>query len=490
MEGMGGSGYRMWGGRFEGRLDPRIARFTASLPVDVRLLPYDLRASLAHARMLTDRAIIPAEAGRQIVAALRAMIGEADGGTFPAGEGAEDVHTLIEGELYRRIGEAAGWLHVARSRNDQVATAFRMWVKATAVALINRVTELQEVLLARADAEGEAPLPAYTHLQRAQPVLLGHHLLAYVWMLQRDVERLRRAHEAADLLPLGSGAAVGVSHPIDRAAVAGWLGFGGLSANSLDATGDRDFAVELLAALALLMVHLSGWAGEIVLWATAEFGFVELTDAISTGSSIMPQKRNPDPAELIRGKAGRVLGDLVALLATLKGLPVGYGLDLQEDKPPVFDAAVTALAALEAAAVVAREIRFRADRMRAALVAGFVTATEVSDHLTRRGLPFREAHRLTGQAVRYAESRGKSLAELEPHEWAALLPGLEPADADGLAEVLTVEGAVRAKNVAGGTAPGRVREAQEAARAATAAAQRWVRGVEAARRRAEELLLS
>lgn len=482
----GGTGYRMWGGRFEGRLDPRVARFLASLPVDLRLLPHDLRASLAHARMLTARGIIPEDAGWQIIAALRAMIVEADAGAFPVDETAEDVHTLIEAELHRRIGEAAGWLHVARSRNDQVATAFRLWVKASAAAVCAAVTGVQEILLQRAAAEGELLLPAYTHLQRAQPALLGHHLLAYVWMLQRDVERLRRAYEAADVLPLGSGAAVGVSHPIDRQAVARLLGFARISANSLDATGDRDFAVEFLAALALLMTHLSRWAGEVVLWSTQEFGFVELTDAISTGSSLMPQKRNPDPAELIRAKAGRVLGHLVALLATLKGLPPGYGLDLQEDKAPVFDAADAALGSLEAMGVVAREIRFRPERLREALAAGFVTATEISDHLTRRGLPFRQAHQQAGQVVRYAERQGKALGDLAPEEWATLLPGLQREDADALAAAITPEGAVAAKDVPGGTAPGRVKEALEAARGVVAAAQQWVREVEAARQRTEE----
>jgi argininosuccinate lyase len=488
MAGEHGSGYRMWGGRFAGRLDPRVARFTASLPVDIRLLPYDLRASLAHARMLTDRAIIPPEAGRQISAALRTLIDEADAGTFPVDDRVEDVHTLIEGELRRRVGEAAGWLHVARSRNDQVATAFRMWTKGAAVALTTQVTALEEALLERAGAEGEALMPAYTHLQRAQPMLLAHHLLAYAAMLQRDVERLGRVYAAADLLPLGSGAAVGVSHPIDREAVARWLGFARLSANSLDATGDRDFAVEFLSALALLMIHLSRWAGEIVLWATAEFGFLELSDAISTGSSIMPQKRNPDPAELIRGKTGRVLGDLVALLATLKGLPAGYGLDLQEDKAPVFDAADTALGALEAAVVVAREVRFRPDRMRRALEDGFVTATEISDHLTRRGLPFRDAHHLTGQVVRHAEEHDKTLGDLSAEEWSALLPGIRAEDLGGLTAALTLEGAVAAKDVPGGTAPGRVQEGLEAARAFVASAQEWVREREAEGRRQEERL--
>ncbi len=482
------SGYRMWGGRFAGRLDPRVARFTASLPVDLRLLPHDLRASLAHAGMLTDRGIIPPEAGRQIGAALRTMVEEAGAGTFPVDESAEDVHTLIEGELSRRIGEAAGWLHVARSRNDQVATAFRMWSKEAAVALTARVAALVEALLERAAGDGEALLPAYTHLQRAQPTLLAHHLLAYAAMLQRDVERLRRAHEAADLLPLGSGAAVGVSHPIDREAVAAALGFARLSSNSLDATGDRDFAVELLSAVTLLMIHLSRWAGELVLWATAEFRFVEFTDSISTGSSIMPQKRNPDPAELIRGKAGRVLGDLVALLTTLKGLPAGYGLDLQEDKPPVFDAVDTASDALEAAAVVAREVRFRPDQMRRALEDGFVTATEISDQLTRRGLPFREAHRRAGEVVRYAEEREASLGQLGPAEWSTLLPELTAADQADLAARLTPEGAVAAKDTQGGAAPGRVREALAAARRLLAAAQEWVREREAEARRRDERL--
>ena len=479
-------GYRTWGGRFEGRLHPRLARFTTSLPVDIRLLPYDLRGSLAHARMLTQQRIIPGDTGTQIVAALREMLREAEAGTFPIDAGAEDVHTLIEAELHRRLGEAAGWLHTARSRNDQVATAFRLWVKEACVACCGAVVGAQEALLRLAARDGHLLLPAYTHLQRAQPVLLGHHLLAYVWMLRRDVDRLRQARSAADVLPLGSGAAVGVSHPVDREAVARMLGFARVSENSLDATGDRDFAVEFLGALALLMTHLSRWAGEMVLWSTEEFGFLALTDAVATGSSIMPQKRNPDAAELIRGKWGGVIGDLVSLLGVLKGLPLGYQRDLQEDKALVFEAADTALDAVEAMGVILGEARFRRERMRAALAAGFPTATEISDFLVRRGTPFRQAHTLAGQVVRYAERQGKALTDLEPEEWSSLLPGLDAPAIEHLRAAVTPEGAVAAKDVPGGTAPGRVQAAMEQAAREVGLLRQWVAAAAAAEQRVRE----
>lgn len=484
MGGRGDDEYRMWGGRFEGRLDPRLARFTASLPVDVRLLLYDLRASLAHARMLTAQRIIPEDAGAAISAALRGMLAEAE--AEPRGddptvrrEDAEDVHTYIEAALHRRVGDAAGWLHTARSRNDQVVTAFRLWVKDACLAIGNALAAAQEVLLQRGEQDGDAVLPAYTHLQRAQPLLLGHHLLAYVWMLGRDAERVRRAYDAADVLPLGSGAAVGVSHPVDRELVARLLGFSRISENSLDATSDRDFAVELTGALALLATHLSRWAGEIVLWSTEEFGFASLPDTISTGSSIMPQKRNPDPAELIRGRAARVTAHHLALLELLRGLPLGYHRDLQEDKALVFEAVDGTLASLEAARIVMAEVRFHPERMRGALAAGFPTATEVSDYLVTRGVPFRQAHRQAGAVVRYAEGQGRSLAELSAEEWSALIPGLDATAIGRLQAAVGVEAAVRAKDVPGGTAPGRVAAARAAAAGEVRRWRAWVQAAEA-----------
>jgi len=478
----------MWGGRFAGALDPRLARFTASLATDVRLWPYDLRASLAHARMLTDAGIIPADAGHQVTSALAAMLAEADAGTVPPAADLEDVHTLIEAELARRIGEAAGWLHTARSRNDQVVTAFRLWTKEACLTLAAAVVALQEVLLQRVEREGHLLLPAYTHLQRAQPLLLGHHLLAYVEMFRRDLDRLRRTREAADVLPLGSGAAVGVSFPVDRQAVARMLGFGRISDNSLDATSDRDFALEFTGALALLSTHLSRWAADVVLWSTEEFGFVVLTDAVSTGSSIMPQKRNPDPAELIRGRSARVVADHLALHELLRGLPLGYHRDLQEDKSLVFAAADTAREALEAATIVAAEMQFRAERMRAALDAGYPTATEISDVLVTRGMPFRAAHRLGGQVVRYAERQGKLLTDLSAEEWSGLIPGLDAAGIRRLQEAVTPEGAVAAKDTPGGTAPRQVSSAAARAAEEVRRARAWIEEARAQERHIGEAL--
>ncbi|MDQ7851135.1 MAG: argininosuccinate lyase [Armatimonadota bacterium] len=481
-------GHRMWGGRFQGRLHPHLARFTASLPVDIRLLPYDLRASLAHARMLLRQGIVPPQPGAQLVDALREMLLQAEAGSFPPDQQAEDVHTLIEAELFRRIGDAAGWLHTARSRNDQVVTAFRLWAKEAASSAVGAVVRVQDALLGLVERDGHLLLPAYTHLQRAQPALLGHHLLAYVWMLVRDGHRLRRAYEAADVLPLGSGAAVGVSFPVDRQAVARMLGFSRTSENSLDATSDRDFAVELLDALALLMTHLSRWAAEAVIWSTEEFGFLLLTDAVATGSSIMPQKRNPDAAELIRGRWGRVAGNRDALLGVLKGLPLGYQRDLQEDKLLVFEATDATMEALEALAVLLAEARFRPERMRAALDAGFVTATEVSDFLVGRGIPFRQAHNLAGQVVRHAEAQGKTLDDLTPEEWAALLPELDGAAVEQLRRAVTPEAAVQAKDVPGGTAPGQVRASAARAAAEVGRLRAWAAEAEAEEQRVREAL--
>ncbi len=470
---------RLWGGRFRGELDPQIAAFTTSLPVDRRLYRADILGSIAHATMLGRRGIIPAPDAERIVQGLREILGEIDAGVLPI-QGAEDIHTFVEAALRARIGEPAGRLHTARSRNDQVATDLRFYLKGEIVKIVSRTIALQQVLLALAEAHPSVIIPGYTHLQRAQPVLLAHHLLAYLWMLQRDVERLRDAFVRTDVLPLGSAALAGTPHPVDRQMVAELLAFARVSENSLDATADRDFAVEFVAAAALLMVHLSRLAGEIVLWATSEFGFVELSDTISTGSSIMPQKKNPDAAELVRGKAARVLGDLTTLLAMLRGLPLAYNSDMQEDKEAVFDAIDTANASLHAMGLVLHGIRFNREVIDARLRGGFMGATEIADHLARRGLPFRQAHELAGRIVLYAQEQGKELWELSPEEYRQFSPLLDAAAAAALADAASPTGAVASKRSAGGTATERVAEQLGAARAAIARSLSWVAAVPAA----------
>jgi argininosuccinate lyase len=360
------AGARMWGGRFRGRLDPEIAAFTTSLPFDRRLYRADILGSIAHATMLGRCGIIPAGDAEQIVRGLGEILDELDAGVLRIG-GAEDIHTFVEATLRTRIGEAAGRLHTARSRNDQVATDLRWYLKGEIAAITGRTVALQQVLLALAESHASVIVPGYTHLQRAQPVLLAHHLLAYLWMLERDLGRLHDAYIRTDVLALGSAALAGTSYPIDRRLVANLLGFARISENSLDATADRDFAVEFVAAASLLMVHLSRLAAEIVLWATSEFGFIELSDTISSGSSIMPQKKNPDAAELVRGKTARVVGDLVTLLTMLRGLPLAYNSDLQEDKEAVFDAVDTVNASLQTMGLVLGGIRFNTEAIAARL---------------------------------------------------------------------------------------------------------------------------
>ncbi len=466
---------RMWGGRFRGALDPQIAAFTTSLPFDQRLYRADILGSIAHATMLGRCGIIPAAEADQVVRALREMLREIDAGLLPI-QGAEDIHTFVEATLRARIGDAAGRLHTARSRNDQVATDLRVYLKQEIMKIVGRTVALQQVLLALAEAHPSVILPGYTHLQRAQPVLLAHHLLAYLWMLERDVGRFTDTFRRTDVLPLGSAALAGTSYPIDRQMVATLLGFSRVSENSLDATSDRDFAVEFVAAAALLMAHLSRLAGEIVLWATAEFGFVELSDTISSGSSIMPQKKNPDAAELVRGKAARVLGDLVTLLAMLRGLPLAYNSDLQEDKEAVSDAVDTANASLHVLGVVLHGIRFNTETIAARLRGGFMGATEIADELARRGMPFREAHDLVGQIVLYAQDQGRELWELTGDDYRRFSPLLDAT----VGEATTPREAVANKRSPGGTAPERVEDQMRAARAAITQNLSWLAGLPAA----------
>jgi len=466
---------RMWGSRFRGDLDPHIAAFTTSLPFDKRLYRADILGSIAHATMLGRCGIIPSDEADRLAQGLREILREVDAGLLQI-EGAEDIHTFVETALRGRAGEAAGRLHTARSRNDQVATDLRFFLKAEMVKIVGRTVALQQVVLALAEAHPSVIIPGYTHLQRAQPVLLAHHLLAYVWMLQRDVARLQDAFARTDVLPLGSAALAGTSYPIDRQIVADLLGFSRIAENSLDATSDRDFAVEFAAAAAVLMTHLSRLAAEIVLWATAEFGFVDLADTVSSGSSIMPQKKNPDAAELVRGKASRVLGDLASLVGMLRGLPLAYNSDLQEDKEAVFDAVDTVNASLQVMGVMLLGIRFNTERIAAALRGGFMGATEIADALARRGMPFRDAHELVGRIVLYAQDHGRELWELSADEYRTFSPLIDPA----IIEATKPVGAVASKRSAGGTAPERVAEQMQAARVAIAQNLSWLAGLPAA----------
>jgi argininosuccinate lyase len=413
------------------------------------------------------------------------MLSDVDAGRLsPAGD-YEDVHSFIEATLTDRLGPAAGWLHTGRSRNEQVVTAFRLDLKERLRRLVHAVIGLQDALLVRAAGAGDVILPGYTHLQRAQPMLLAHHWLAYFWMLNRDIGRLRDAYRRVDVSPLGSGAIAGTGFAIDRARQARLLGFSQISENSVDATGDRDFVFECIASVTGLLLHLSRWAEELVLWTTQEFGFIALPDAVMTGSSLMPQKRNPDLLELARAQAGLGLGALVALGGILKGLPPGYNRDLQEDKAQALAAFWAAGLATRALTLVVERLVVDRDRMAAALRAGFLTATEVADYLVRRGVPFREAHRLAGAVVRAAEGAGCELWELPPEAYGRISPRFEA----GVAQAVTPAGAVAAKDVPGGTAPGRVQAAMAAARSALAVQQSWLDQERIQQRAAEERLL-
>ncbi|MCC7535527.1 MAG: argininosuccinate lyase [Deltaproteobacteria bacterium] len=403
---------KAWGGRFDADLDATAARFSASVDTDKRLALEDIAGSLAHARMLASRAVISAADLADIERGLAEIRAEIEAGTFEWDAAREDVHMNIEAALTAKVGDAGARLHTGRSRNDQVATDLRLFARESCLRTARRIDALESVLVERAREHVDTLLPGYTHLQRAQPIRLAHHLHAWVEMLDRDAARLRDAARRMNESPLGSGALAGTTFPLDREMTARELGFDRPAANSLDATADRDFLVESAAALATCAIHLSRFGEELVLWSSQEFGFVEMSDAFATGSSMMPQKKNPDIAELIRGKSARVVGDLVTLLVLQKGLPLAYNRDLQEDKPPLFDAFDTVESSLAVMTGMMATVRFRADRMAAALREGFVTATEVADWLVTRGVPFREAHAVAGRLVRIALERGSDLVSL------------------------------------------------------------------------------
>jgi argininosuccinate lyase len=451
----------LWGGRFEAGPSAIMERINASIGFDRKLWREDIQGSKAHAAMLARQGIIAQDDADDIAAGLDRIAGEIEAGTFVFRTALEDIHMNIEARLAELIGPAAGRLHTARSRNDQVATDFKLWVRNAFRRLDEDLKALQAAMIDQAERNAEAILPGFTHLQLAQPITFGHHLLAYVEMFGRDRSRVADAIARAADCPLGAAALAGTPYPIDRGATAAALGFARPSANSIDAVSDRDFALDYLATGAIIAVHLSRLAEELVLWSSDQFGFVRLSDGFTTGSSIMPQKRNPDAAELVRGKTGRVIGGLNALLIALKGLPLAYSKDMQEDKEPVFEAEDTLALALAAATGMIADMAPRREAMRRAADRGHVTATDLADWLVRvAGLPFRQAHHVAGRAVKEAESRGVQLSAL-PLD---ILRGIEPAIDERIVSVLTVEASVASRTSEGGTAPVRVREAIARAR--------------------------
>jgi argininosuccinate lyase len=452
-----------WSGRFSEPVAALVKRYTASVDFDRRLAGADIAASLAHARMLGAVGVLAAADVAAIERGMEAIRSEIARGEFAWSRDLEDVHLNIEKRLTELVGDAGKRLHTARSRNDQIATDTRLWLRGEIDAISQALVALRRALLDLAAAHAETIMPGFTHLQVAQPVTFGHHLLAYDAMLARDVERLGDCRRRVNQLPLGSAALAGTSFPIDRERVARELGFDSVCVNSLDAVSDRDFAVEFAAAASLVMLHLSRFAEELILWASPRFGFIALADRFCTGSSIMPQKKNPDVPELVRGKAGRVVGDLVGLLMLIKGQPLAYNKDNQEDKEPLFDAVDTLADTLAIMTdLVASGIRVDAARMREAAREGFATATDLADYLVRKGVPFRDAHEAVARAVRHAEAQGADLAELPLPELQAFAPSI---GADVFA-VLTLEGSVASRDHPGGTAPAQVRAAIAAARAA------------------------
>jgi argininosuccinate lyase len=439
-----------WGGRFQAGPSTVMEEINVSIGFDQKLWRQDIRGSLAHAAMLAKVGIISAEDAEAIRNGLEALAQEIETGRFTFDPALEDIHMNVEARLTERIGKAGKRLHTARSRNDQVATDFRLWVRDAVDGLLGQLTDLMRALAERAAAHAADPMPGFTHLQTAQPVTFGHHLLAYVEMLDRDRGRLRDCRRRLNECPLGAAALAGTSFPIDRHATAAALGFDHPAANSLDAVSDRDFALEFLSAAAISATHLSRFAEEIVIWCSAPWRFIRLSDAFTTGSSIMPQKRNPDAAELVRAKTGRISGALMALLTVMKGLPLAYAKDMQEDKEPVFDAAEAWALSLAAMAGMVRDMTPDAARMRALAGTGFATATDLADWLVRKlRLPFREAHYVTGRLVALAEARGIELAELNLAE----MQSVEPHITEDVYSVLTVEASVASRRSHGGTAP-------------------------------------
>ena len=447
---------KLWGGRFEGKIDPGFAEFNNSFRFDRRLFEVDVVASVAYCQALENADVITADEGNQIRHALDTILKSG----VDENHEAEDVHSFVEARLIDLVGDVGRKLHTGRSRNDQVATDFRLWIRGAIDDLNEHLRDAQTALVDFAEAHRDVVIPGYTHLQRAQPVLLAHWSLAYFEMLRRDRERVIDVRRRVNVLPLGSAALAGTSFPINREALAEALGFEEVSRNSLDAVSDRDFCVEFLSACSLIMVHLSRLAEDVILYATSEFGFFELGDAIATGSSLMPQKKNPDSMELVRGKAGRVFGDLLALLTTLKGLPLAYNKDMQEDKEAVFDAFDTVTSSLRVAATVFMNLGVNKERARVASAGGYMNATELADYLVRKGMPFREAHEVVGKVVRRAIELGSELEELPLTE----LQSFSTLFTDDVPIALSLDQTLRSKSQPGGTSPETVASAISQAR--------------------------
>ena len=449
-----------WGGRFTAPTDEFVEIFTASVSFDQRLYRHDIAGSIAHARMLAKVGVLKPTECDAIVNGLRDIELDIGRGEFAWLTELEDVHMNIEARLIDRIGEVGKKLHTGRSRNDQVATDLRLYLRDEIDAILAELQRLQTALLDVAEREADTLMPGFTHLQIAQPVSFGHHLMAWFEMLSRDGARFQDCRKRVNIMPLGAAALAGTSYPIDRAYTAELLGFDAPAQNSLDAVSDRDFAIEFAAAAALLMVHLSRCSEELILWSSSQFDFVDLGDAFCTGSSIMPQKKNPDVPELVRGKSGRVIGHLMALLTLMKAQPLAYNKDNQEDKEPLFDTVDTVKACLRVYAEMIPALRVKRDKMRAAAEQGYATATDLADYLVRKGVAFRDAHEIVGKAVRYGLEQGKDLAQMLLTELREFSPVIE----QDVFDVLTLEGSVQARNHLGGTAPEQVRQAVHKAR--------------------------
>jgi argininosuccinate lyase len=451
---------KAWSGRFSQRADPTAEAFTSSLAFDRRLWPYDLEGSVAWARALGRAGLLRPEELTTILQGLEAVKAELDNGTFPFRRELEDIHMNVERRLTELAGPVGGKLHTGRSRNDQIALDERLYLRDILRHVDDGIAAVQLALVRCAERFPDCWMPGYTHLQRAQPVLLAHHLLAYVFMLARDRERFQDCLERVNVMPLGSGALAGTAFPIDREQLARDLGFAAPSPNSMDAVADRDYILEFLSHAAILGMHLSRLSADLTLWATAEFSFVEFSDAFATGSSIMPQKKNPDVAELIRGKTGRLYGNAVAVMVTMKGLPLTYNSDMQEDKEPLFDTVDTLEAILRVVPPMLATLDFKVERMRQVAGAQYATATDLADYLVRKGLPFRDAHEIVGKAVRYGIAHGRELGAMTLDEFRQLSPLIE----QDVYETITVEASLRARSVTGGTAPEAVQRQLDEAR--------------------------
>ncbi|MGD9279954.1 MAG: argininosuccinate lyase [Desulfobacterales bacterium] len=450
---------KLWAGRFKEKTAKIVEKFTSSIDVDRRLYAYDIQGSIAHCRTLAKAAVISVQEAEEIIAGLEQVKMEIDKGTLPYSDALEDIHTHIESRLAEIVGKVAHKLHTARSRNDQVALDVRLYLRDTVDSLTQYLFELRKVLVDLAGRHIETVLPGYTHLQRAQPILLAHHLMAYYEMFSRDTERFRDCMVRINIMPLGSAALAGTPHPIDRKYAAELLGFEQVSENSIDSVSDRDFIVEFLSATAICMMHLSRLSEELIIWSSAEFGFIELPDAFATGSSIMPQKKNPDVAELIRGKSGHVFGNLMAMLTLMKSLPLSYNRDMQEDKTLLFDTADILTACLEIYIQLLPNITINKAVMQKAVASGYLNATDMADYLVTKGVPFREAHHCVGQIVHYASGLKKEIDELSIKELQQHAPQIE----DDIFDYLGVQQMIDRRSSIGGTATQTVKTAIKAA---------------------------